>query len=141
MINWFTFRLAIRLWRCTQLELESYLRLQQLGPADPAGPAGKFLFKRSIFQKFWKAYCCTKSLFLELETSNFVCLLIFLIFLNYAKFQKDWTTFILDIQGHPGQSVPTFNQYLNKFWWIWILLWLSACCQHDSNLLMTLGFG
>ena len=44
MINWFTFRLAIRLWRCTQLELESYPRLQQLGPADPAGPAGKFLF-------------------------------------------------------------------------------------------------
>ena len=45
------------------------------------------------------------------------------------------------VQGHPGQSVPTFNQYLNKFWWVWIPLWLSACCQHDSNLLMTLGFG
>ena len=45
LINWFTFRLAIRLWRCTQLELESYLRLQQLGPVDPVGPAGKFLFK------------------------------------------------------------------------------------------------
>ena len=28
-------------------------------------------FKRSIFQTFWKPDCCTKSLFFELETSNF----------------------------------------------------------------------
>ena len=27
--------------------------------------------KRSIFQTFWKPDCCTKSLFFELETSNF----------------------------------------------------------------------
>jgi hypothetical protein len=27
--------------------------------------------KRSIFQTFWKVHCVTKSLFFELETSNF----------------------------------------------------------------------
>ena len=32
---------------------------------------------RSIFQTFWKVHCVTKSLFFELETSNFGCLLIF----------------------------------------------------------------
>ena len=26
--------------------------------------------------------------------------------------------FYRSIQGHPGQSVLTSNQYLNKFWWI-----------------------
>ena len=38
-------------------------------------------FKRAIFQTFWKPDCCTKSLFLELETSNFGYLLIFLFLL------------------------------------------------------------
>ena len=33
--------------------------------------------KRSIFQTFWKLHCVTKSLFFELETSNFGYLLIF----------------------------------------------------------------
>ena len=33
--------------------------------------------ERSIFQTFWKLHCVTKSLFFELETSNFGCLLIF----------------------------------------------------------------
>ena len=27
-------------------------------------------FERAIFQIFWKPHCCTKSLFVELETSN-----------------------------------------------------------------------
>ena len=27
--------------------------------------------KRAIFQTFWKVHCCTKSLFFEIETSNF----------------------------------------------------------------------
>ena len=34
-------------------------------------------FKRAIFQTFWKPDCCTKSLFLDLETLNFGYLLIF----------------------------------------------------------------
>ena len=33
--------------------------------------------KRSIFQTFWKLHCVTKSLFFEIETSNFGYLLIF----------------------------------------------------------------
>ena len=33
--------------------------------------------KRSIFQTFWKDDCVTKSLFFELDTSNFGYLLIF----------------------------------------------------------------
>ena len=108
--------------------------------------------KRAIFQTFWRLYCCTKSLFFEIETSNFgssyvfasplkwrgrilpnltfwtpkwlfqvksryhyskisvswdKCMKLwllayFLILLNCAKFQKDWTAFILDIlQGSP----------------------------------------
>ena len=36
-----------------------------------------YVLERSIFQIFWKPHCCTKSLFLELETSNFGYLLIF----------------------------------------------------------------
>ena len=34
-------------------------------------------FERSIFQTFWKLYCCAKFLFIELATSNFGYLLIF----------------------------------------------------------------
>ena len=34
------------------------------------------LHKRSIFQMFWKVHCCTKFLFIELDTSNFGYLLI-----------------------------------------------------------------
>ena len=30
-----------------------------------------FILASAIFQTFWKDDCCTKSLFLELETSNF----------------------------------------------------------------------
>ena len=52
--------------------------------------------KRSIFQIFWRLHCCAKFLSFELETSNFGDLFFF-IFFDYAKFQKDWTTFILDI--------------------------------------------
>ena len=33
--------------------------------------------ERSIFQTFWKVHCWSKSLFFELETSNFGYLLIF----------------------------------------------------------------
>ena len=29
-----------------------------------------FVFKRSIFQTFWRLHCCPKFLFFELETSN-----------------------------------------------------------------------
>ena len=58
--------------------------------------------KRSIFQTFWRVHCCPKFLFFKLETSNFSYLLIFWFCFNCAKFQKDWTTFILDIlQGSP----------------------------------------
>ena len=28
-------------------------------------------FERAIFQTFWRVHCCTKSLFFEIETSNF----------------------------------------------------------------------
>ena len=42
--------------------------------------------ERSIFQTFWKDDCVTKSLFFELETSNFGYLLIFFL-LSCAKFQ------------------------------------------------------
>ena len=51
--------------------------------------------KRAIFQTFWNKEGCAKFLFFELETSNFGFLL--LIFSNFAKFQKDQTTFMLDI--------------------------------------------
>jgi hypothetical protein len=58
----------------------------------------KYEFKRRIFQTFWKPDCCTKSLFLELETFNFDYLLVFfLISFNCAKFLQDWSTLILDI--------------------------------------------
>ena len=53
--------------------------------------------KRSIFQTFWRTDSCSDFLFLELETSNFGCLLIFFISFHCAKFQQDWTTLILDI--------------------------------------------
>ena len=35
------------------------------------------VWKRSIFQTFWKQDCCARLLFIELETSNFGYLLIF----------------------------------------------------------------
>ena len=34
-------------------------------------------FERSIFQIFWKVHCCTKFLFIELDTSNFGYMFIF----------------------------------------------------------------
>ena len=46
------------------------------------------LFKRSIFQIFWKLHCCTKSLFFELETSNCGYLLIFWFSLTVQSFSK-----------------------------------------------------
>ena len=45
-------------------------------------------FKRAIFQTFWKDDCCPKSLFFELETSNFGYLLIFLFSLTVQSFSK-----------------------------------------------------
>ena len=42
------------------------------------------VLQRSIFQTFWKPHCVTKSLFFELETSNFGYLLIF----NFAELYK-----------------------------------------------------
>ena len=54
-------------------------------------------FEMSIFRTLCKVQCCTKFLFIELETSNFGYLLFFLIFFDCAKFQKDWTNLILDI--------------------------------------------
>ena len=48
-----------------------------------------FKFKRSIFQTFWRLHCCTKFVFIELETSNFGYLLIF--------WNKYWTNLILHI--------------------------------------------
>ena len=47
-----------------------------------------FLFERAIFQIFLKTYCCTKSLFFELETSNFGYLLIFWFPLKVRQSQK-----------------------------------------------------
>ena len=44
--------------------------------------------KRSIFQTFRKLHCVTKSLFFELETSNFGYLLIFLFTLTVQSFSK-----------------------------------------------------
>ena len=44
--------------------------------------------RRDIFQTFWKLHCCTKSLFLELETSNFDYLFIFWFFLTLQSFSK-----------------------------------------------------
>ena len=51
------------------------------------------LWKRSIFQIFWKPHCVTKSLFYELETSNFCYLLIFWIcwaVLSFSKIGHHW---------------------------------------------------
>ena len=45
-------------------------------------------FRRSIFQTFWKVYCCTKVLFFELDTSNFGDLLIPLFCLTVQSFRK-----------------------------------------------------
>ena len=47
-----------------------------------------FLFERAIFQIFLKTYCCTKSLFFELETSNFGYLLVFWFPLKVRQSQK-----------------------------------------------------
>ena len=44
--------------------------------------------QRSIFQTFWKLHCCTKSVFFELETSNFGYLLIFWFPLTVQSFSK-----------------------------------------------------
>ena len=49
--------------------------------------------ERSIFQTFWKPYCCPDFLFLELETSNFSYLLIFwfpLTVQSFRKFGQHW---------------------------------------------------
>ena len=54
-------------------------------------------FKMSIFQTFWKVYCCAKFLFFCVRDFKFWLLAYFLIFFNCAKFQKDWTTFVIDI--------------------------------------------
>ena len=44
--------------------------------------------REAVFQTFWKVHCCTKFLFFELETSNFIYVLAyFLIILNCAKFK------------------------------------------------------
>ena len=58
--------------------------------------------ERSIFQTFRKTDFWARFLLIELNTSNFGYLLIFFILLNCAKFEEDWTTFILHIlQGSP----------------------------------------
>ena len=44
--------------------------------------------KRAIFQTFWKPDCCPDFLFLELETSNFGYLLIFLFSLTLQGFSE-----------------------------------------------------
>ena len=44
-------------------------------------------FKRAIFQTFWKLHCCAKSLFFDLETSNYGYLL-FLFLLTVQSFSK-----------------------------------------------------
>ena len=44
--------------------------------------------KRSIFQTFCKPTSCTKFLFIELETSNFGCLLIFWFSLTVQSFRE-----------------------------------------------------
>ena len=52
----------------------------------------KFLI-RSIFQNFWKQHCVTKSLFYELDTSNFGYLLFFWIcwaVLSFSKIGQHW---------------------------------------------------
>ena len=46
------------------------------------------LSKRSIFQTFWKDDCCPKSLFIELDNSNFGYLLIFKFCLTVQSFSK-----------------------------------------------------
>ena len=46
--------------------------------------------KRSIFLTFWKLHCVTKSLFFELETSNFGCLLILSFRWAVLIFSKIW---------------------------------------------------
>ena len=71
----------------------------------------KSIPERAIFQTFWKDDFCTKSLFFELETSNFGYILAyFLILFDYAKFRKDWTTFILDIlQGSPFEFLVNYK--------------------------------
>jgi hypothetical protein len=46
------------------------------------------LFKRSIFQTFWKDDCCAKFLFFELETLNFGYLFIFKFSLTVQSFRK-----------------------------------------------------
>ena len=57
----------------------------------------------SVFQTFWRIHCCPDFLFIESDTYfNFWLLAYFLILLNCAKFEEDWTTLILDIlQGSP----------------------------------------
>ena len=53
--------------------------------------------KRSIFQTSWKPDCCPDFFVFRVRDFKFWLLAYFLIFFNYAKFQKAWTNLILDI--------------------------------------------
>ena len=64
--------------------IKSFLKLQIYQSDVPV----RFAVKRSIFQTFWKPDCCTKSLFFELETSNFGHLLIFKFCWTVQSFSK-----------------------------------------------------
>ena len=69
-----------------------------------------FSCQRSIFQTFWKVYCCARFLFLRLQILA-TCL--FSNFFNFAKLQKDWIYTRRFIKVPPLNSNIMFAQ---SFW-------------------------
>ena len=87
---------------------------------------------KGVFSKpsgIWKPYCCTKSLFFELETSNFGYLLILL---NCAKFQQDWTTLITPPRT-PRISRLKIKKQNVEYQCCSILLKLSTAQKNEKN--------
>ena len=48
-----------------------------------SGVVEDLMFKRAIFQTFWRVHCCPDSLFFEIETSNFGSSYVFLSLLKW----------------------------------------------------------
>ena len=84
------------------------------------------VWKRSIFQTFWKDDRCAKFLFFELGTSNFSCNAMFFVFFNLPKIQSK-------------MSNINFTQPFQKVWKI--LLWISpSILDHQVFLYKNIRF-
>ena len=83
----------------------------------------KILQKKEYLQTFWLIHSCTDSLFLELEDSNFGCLLIFWFPLTVQSFRLD----NIDIKYFI--RVPPFH----AFWFCNLPKILLKLCRVEGN--------